>query len=93
MTMLKVVIFGILSASVHAFVLSGNANKWHGTALSMTNGRRQFMQSFVSSIIVSGIVVSKADFVDALDVDAFINGELATDTKNCDPKKDPKCHV
>lgn len=27
----------------------------------------------------------------ALDMDAFMNAELANDAKNCDPKKDPKC--
>ena len=27
----------------------------------------------------------------ALDMDAFMNAELASDEKNCDPKRDPKC--
>ena len=27
----------------------------------------------------------------ALDMDAFINSTLEADTKDCDPKKDPKC--
>ena len=43
--------------------------------------------SFSSSSSSSSIAMN----ANALDMDALINRELDSDTKNCDPKKDPKC--
>jgi hypothetical protein len=40
------------------------------------------------SAVVVGSIATPAF---ALDMDSFVNSELASDTKNCDPKKDPKC--
>ena len=42
----------------------------------------------MATIFLSTLAVSKAN---ALDMDAFMNAELASDAKNCDPKRDPKC--
>jgi hypothetical protein len=41
------------------------------------------------SLLVPFFVMNGA--ANALDMDAFINRELESDTKNCNPKKDPKC--
>merc|ERR1712232_343849 len=49
-------------------------------------GRRAAFQS-----IVIGTAVLAPAISNALDMDAFMNAELDKDTKNCDPKKDPKC--
>ena len=39
-----------------------------------------------------GVVATRfADNAVALDMDAFMNAELESDEKNCDPKRDPKC--
>ena len=35
--------------------------------------------------------LASAGAANALDMDAFVNSQLEADTKNCDPKKDPKC--
>lgn len=42
----------------------------------------------IASAFLSTMTVSNAN---ALDMDAFMNAELASDQKNCDPKRDPKC--
>eukprot|EP00548_Thalassiothrix_antarctica_P001386 CAMPEP_0194146518 /NCGR_PEP_ID=MMETSP0152-20130528/20754_1 /TAXON_ID=1049557 /ORGANISM="Thalassiothrix antarctica, Strain L6-D1" /LENGTH=143 /DNA_ID=CAMNT_0038847055 /DNA_START=84 /DNA_END=515 /DNA_ORIENTATION=- len=49
--------------------------------------RRKALQGILSGIFIS----SAASPVHALDMDAFMNAELANDEKNCDPKRDPKC--
>jgi hypothetical protein len=52
------------------------------------------------SVMAAGVSLATVSFgssssiamnANALDMDAFINRELDSDTKNCDPKKDPKC--
>jgi len=53
--------------------------------------RRRFVQNLFTSTFAAGIVGSQASKVMALDMDAFINDQLKEDTKNCDPKSDPKC--
>lgn len=39
----------------------------------------------------AALIASQPVVANALDMDAFMNAELANDTKNCDPKRDPKC--
>jgi len=68
--------------------------------LSVANGNendilsRRNAMGGIASILFSGSVIavaSPSSKANALDMDAFINAELASDAKNCDPKKDPKC--
>jgi len=57
------------------------------------NGRREFVSKLFGGAASALIASSsfKTEAVNALDMDAFMNNELANDTKNCDPKRDPKC--
>ena len=50
-------------------------------------GRRKALQQ----LLFAGTAAMAASPAFALDMDAFVNSELDSDTKNCDPKKDPKC--
>ena len=52
-------------------------------------GRRRALQSIFAS--GAAFVGGSANKVNALDMDAFVNSQLEADTKNCDPKRDPKC--
>eukprot|EP00980_Cylindrotheca_fusiformis_P015576 scaffold4447_cov120-Cylindrotheca_fusiformis.AAC.9 len=49
-------------------------------------GRRAAFQSIMLGAAMLAPAVSNG-----LDMDAFMNSQLDSDTKNCDPKKDPKC--
>ena len=55
------------------------------------NNRRQILSSILGGVVTATIASSSPTIANALDMDAFINAELANDTKNCDPKRDPKC--
>ena len=57
----------------------------HSSAL--LSSRRQA----IMTVFGAGASVAFARKATALDMDAFMNSELESDTKNCDPKKDPKC--
>lgn len=50
--------------------------------------RRQTMAAVLGG---SFAIFSAVQSSNALDMDAFMNSELESDTKNCDPKRDPKC--
>lgn len=57
-------------------------------------GRRRALQSiFFGAGSAAAFVGSNNNnkAANALDMDAFVNSQLESDTKNCDPKKDPKC--
>ena len=58
----------------------------------MMNNRRNFINNIskvaASGALVVGITSSSAN---ALDFDSFANSEIESDTKKCDPKRDPKC--
>lgn len=51
--------------------------------------RRQIFSKIIGATTAATILSTQT--VNALDMDAFINAELDNDTKNCDPKRDPKC--
>ncbi|KAG7350408.1 hypothetical protein IV203_009768 [Nitzschia inconspicua] len=51
-------------------------------------GRRKALQSILAG---ASVVASFPSMSSALDIDAFTNSELEKDTKNCNPKLDPKC--
>jgi hypothetical protein len=53
-------------------------------------GRREMFSKILggAALIASA---SQPVIANALDMDAFMNKELENDTKNCDPKRDPKC--
>ncbi|GKY95236.1 hypothetical protein MPSEU_000486400 [Mayamaea pseudoterrestris] len=59
--------------------------------LSINDGRRQMLTNIVAGSLALAGVTSYRTTAMALDMDAFVNGELASDTTNCDPKRDPKC--
>lgn len=50
-------------------------------------GRRRALESILGGVFVT----TAATAANALDMDAFMNAEIAADSKNCDPKRDPKC--
>ena len=53
--------------------------------------RRAVFASIISAgILTSGNLINNNNAM-ALDFDAFIKSEIEADTKNCDPKRDPKC--
>ena len=54
-----------------------------------TSNRRNFLNKF--GAIVTGTVISVPTISNALDFDAFEKGLVESDTKNCNPKLDPKC--
>ncbi|KAL7578129.1 hypothetical protein ACA910_012576 [Epithemia clementina (nom. ined.)] len=54
-------------------------------------GRRKALAAFVAGGALPLVAFNTPEKVDALDMDAFMNKELEADTKNCDPKRDPKC--
>mmetsp|Transcript_24388 Transcript_24388/g.51444 ORF Transcript_24388/g.51444 Transcript_24388/m.51444 type:complete len:142 (+) Transcript_24388:130-555(+) len=59
---------------------------------SSSPDRRNFLNNF-GTLAAGAIFVGVAGVNDAnaLDFDAFEKAEIASDTKNCDPKRDPKC--
>lgn len=50
--------------------------------------RRAVLGTILGVAFTSTSVIQPSN---ALDMDAFMNNELANDQKNCDPKLDPKC--
>jgi len=58
---------------------------------SQATDRRQALQSLLSVGTSLAFVGSSTPAANALDMDAFVNSQLEADTKNCDPKRDPKC--
>ena len=58
---------------------------------SLFSNRRAFVRHSMSSIVGLVSVNAVIDKVNALDMDAFVNEQIENDTKNCDPKRDPKC--
>jgi hypothetical protein len=52
------------------------------------SGRRKALQSILAGASMAATFPSSSN---ALDYDAFTNSELDKDTKNCNPKVDPKC--
>ena len=59
------------------------------TKLMAESSRRNFINNF--GAIAAGSIVSLPSVTNALDFDAFEKGEVESDTKNCNPKFDPKC--
>ena len=53
-------------------------------------GRRKALAVFAGGSF-SFVAKSNNNNANELDMDAFMNSELESDTKNCDPKRDPKC--
>lgn len=53
-----------------------------------TYGRRKALQSILAG---ASAVASFPSMSSALDFEAFASSELEKDTKNCNPKLDPKC--
>lgn len=68
-------------------LLPSSTMSWSMNAPSSTCNRRVALHSFVSG----SLTLLVPTVASALDMDAFMNQELEKDTKNCDPKRDPKC--
>ena len=80
----------LLPSAVNAFAPSAQAVR-PMTILSgaaSTDSDIVSRRNVMATIFLSTLAASKAN---ALDMDAFMNAELASDAKNCDPKRDPKC--
>merc|ERR1719420_188585 len=55
------------------------------------SSRREVFSSLLSVAGGLAFVSAQPIVAQALDMDAFMNSELEADTKNCDPKRDPRC--
>ena len=53
-------------------------------------GRRKALAVLAGGSL-SFVAANHHHTANALDMEAFVNSELESDAKNCDPKKDPKC--
>ena len=88
------VILAFLPFAAQAFAPASNAQPRVATNLSESPSSedeimsRRNVMGGIASIFLSTVIASNAN---ALDMDAFMNAELASDLKNCDPKRDPKC--
>ncbi|CAB9498519.1 expressed unknown protein [Seminavis robusta] len=51
------------------------------------SSRRQVL----NSAFLAALTLTPAVAANALDMDSFANSQIEADTKNCDPKRDPKC--
>ena len=84
----------LLPTAVNAFSFAPNAQARRATTTTILHGAASSDSDIVSrrsvmaTIFLSTLAASNAN---ALDMDAFMNAELANDLKNCDPKRDPKC--
>ena len=74
----------VAATSCQAFVPT-TPSKMDTTALAAT--RREMLTASVFGAIA--LAAPSAGL--ALDMDAFASSQIESDTKNCDPKKDPKC--
>ena len=62
------------------------------TSMHMSsNNRRDFLAGLTPLVAGAAITIVSTPAAQALDFDAFANSEIESDTKKCDPKKDPKC--
>jgi hypothetical protein len=52
------------------------------------SSRRNVLEAWLMTSVVVMVPTMGAQ---ALDIDAFMNQQLEQDTKNCNPKLDPKC--
>mmetsp|Transcript_14634 Transcript_14634/g.20690 ORF Transcript_14634/g.20690 Transcript_14634/m.20690 type:complete len:136 (-) Transcript_14634:158-565(-) len=86
---MKLSIFATLLAIGYSNALAPSASSTKNNKNNAV-GRRQAM-NFIMGGAAAAFVSSIPSAADALDMDAFMNAELASDTKNCDPKRDPKC--
>lgn len=82
----------LLPTAVNAFAPNAQAGRVTTTILrgaaSSDSDSIVSRRSVMATIFLSTLAASSAN---ALDMDAFMNAELANDLKNCDPKRDPKC--
>ena len=61
------------------------------TSIMMHSERRNFINN-ISKVATGALVVGiTSSTANALDFDSFANSEIESDTKSCDPKRDPKC--
>ena len=91
-SLLSVVILSIVASNTLAFTASTrNVASTSSTRLMATShsDRRKFLHRFGAT--VAGSLVSIPKITSALDFDAFEKGLVDSDTKNCNPKLDPKC--
>lgn len=59
--------------------------------MNMSNNRRDFLANLTPLVAGAAFTIVSTPAAQALDFDAFANSEIESDTKKCDPKKDPKC--
>ena len=69
-----------------------NALTHHQAGTTTKADRRAVLQNIFGSAASLAFLASAFPTpASALDMDAFINSQIDADTKNCDPKRDPKC--
>lgn len=91
-SLFNAVILYTVAGNTLAFTTSTqNASSTSSTRLMATSpsDRRNFFNRF--GAIAAGSLVSIPTITNALDFDAFEKGLVDSDTKNCNPKLDPKC--
>lgn len=92
--MKQALVFSLLLSSTCAFVPLSTSSNRQQTSIQMSSNDSTSRREIFSKILGgAALIASQAspNVVNALDMDAFINAELESDTKNCDPKRDPKC--
>lgn len=81
---------GILPNRVKSLSMSSNNNI--DPLANDVQVRRQAFRSIFESVIIGGAIANFAPSKSfALDMDAFVNQELANDEAKCNPKLDSKC--
>jgi len=88
--MKQAILVSLALSSADAFAPSQTQPCRPSTSMQMAAGRREALSKIFGG---AALIASQAQplVANALDMDAFINNELSNDTKNCDPKRDPKC--
>ena len=86
----------LLPTAVNAFSFAPNAQARRATTTTILHGAASSDSDIVSrrsvmATILLSTLAASASIANALDMDAFMNAELSNDSKNCDPKRDPKC--
>lgn len=87
-------LFGVVFVAASAFALQSPAapRTMPKAVVSFPVGRRHALTMvWTATLVAAGAATSSTPAAVALDMDAFVNSELASDTANCNPKQDPKC--
>jgi hypothetical protein len=98
MSSLVVALFGISSPDTQVIAFAATAanmgrrsTEIHAAARMPEEGASSSRRAALATVFGASLAFIAQQPANALDMDAFMNSELESDTKNCDPKKDRKC--